>query len=63
MLIILDTPPNRSQAFDELERTFGAQSFSAEEAIVAISEGLEIDQNKAAKDLNQLVSRGYVGEA
>jgi len=62
MYVVGDKRGNRN-AFDALEGTFGSLEFTYIEAAVVLQNSLDIDEQAAAKLIQELVRAGTIKEA
>ena len=64
MKYILGDPPRTSnEAFEALDRVFGGDEFSANEAEEVLEETLDISVSEALNELRRLIRSGAIEEA
>ena len=64
MKFILANPPRTSnEAFEALDRVFGADEFSQDEAEEVLKETLDMNSSEARNELRRLMRSGAIEEA
>ena len=64
MKYVLGDPPQTSnEAFEALDRVFGGEEFSADEAEQVLKETLDMNPDEARDELRRLMRSGAIEEA
>ena len=61
--VLADPPRTSNEAFEALERVFGADEFSQDEAEEVLEETLDMDSSEARNELRRLIRSGAIEES
>jgi len=61
--VLGDPPRGQSEAFEALDRVFGGDEFSTDEAELVLEETLDMGGSEARNELRRLIRSGCIEEA